>query len=183
MKQNEGKTSGKRVKVMIVCVVLSLVLCAAVAAAILSMVERRDNYFQTARVSIDLNGGESVFDGSDMNVEPGMRLARDFTITNNSTVDVWYRLYLDNISGKLTEAMDLSIYDGDELLFKSAMSEMTVDRAFVAEAALGVNETVTLTAIITMRPTSGNVFMNEALSFELRADAVQVRNNPDKLFN
>ena len=48
---------------------------------------------------------------------------------------------------------------------------------------MGVGEKVWLTAVFHLSEDAGNAAQEKALCFELCADAVQTRNNPDKLFD
>lgn len=163
-------------------IALAVMLTLTSLALVLSFVAVEDNIFQNATVQIELNGGRPVFDGSDMNVEPGAALKRDFTIQNTGTADVYYRLYLENVEGALQKALRFEVYDGERQLFSGTADEWNSQTPCVGDAPLLVGETRTLTMLIKMEETAGNAFQNASIAFDITADAVQVRNNPDKVF-
>lgn len=163
-------------------IALAVMLTLTSLALVLSFVAVKDNIFQNATVQIELNGGRPVFDGSDMNVEPGAALKRDFTIQNTGTADVYYRLYLENVEGVLPGALHFEVYDGEERLFSGAADEWTRESPCVGELPLPAGETRTLTMLVKMEDAAGNEYQNASIAFDITADAVQVRNNPDRVF-
>ena len=107
----------KKVYISIAAILCMFVMLTATTyALILSLVSADDNIFETAQVKIELNNGQAIFDGTDINIEPGCSIRKDFTVENDSTVDIYYRLYLENVSGSLRDVLILSlihIYIGD----------------------------------------------------------------------
>lgn len=99
--------------VVVLCGLLALTTYALVA----SLVSVEGHLFETAQVKIELNGGKVIFDAGDMNIEPGYSIRRNFTVENQGTADVYYRLYLENTAGPLLGVLDFALYDGDTLLF------------------------------------------------------------------
>ena len=79
-----------------IVLVLSVMLALTTVALFASVLTSEDNFFETAQVKIDVNDGQVLFDGN-MHIEPGMTLKEDLVIKNLSTVDVYYRLYLENV--------------------------------------------------------------------------------------
>lgn len=151
-------------------------------ALIVSMVSVEDNRFEMGTVEIQLNGGKTIFDGMDMNIEPGYSAKKDFTIENTGTADVYYRLYLENVTGALGDVLTFEIYDGDQLLFAGKMEELKKESPCSGGAPLAVGETRTLTAVVKMAEEAGNTHQNGGISFDITADAVQAKNNPDQAF-
>lgn len=141
-----------------------------------------ENYFQMGTVDISLNDGNKIFEGSDFKLEPGSSVKKDFTLKNESTVDVYYRLYLENVSGSLKDSVVFQIYDGDELLYSGLANEFTKESPCIGEAALKAGEEKLLTVVVKMQETAENEYQNSYISFDITADAVQIRNNPDKMF-
>ncbi len=179
---NPRNTSKKAAGLVITVILLAAMLVISSFALFTSRASVSDNQFETGTVKIALNGGQAVFDGSDTNIEPGHSLKRDFTVENQGTADIYYRLYLENVSGTLQEALIVEIYDGDTLLFSGLASELTKDSPCQGETPLKAGETRTLTAVVKMQESAGNAFQAGEITFDITADAVQARNNPDKAF-
>ena len=117
-----------------------------------------------------------------MNIEPGYSIRRDFTVENRGTAEVYYRLYLENAAGPLLDVLDFAIYDGDTLLFEGAADSLTRETPCEGAAPFAPGETRTLTAVVKMREGAGNTYQNGGITFDMTADAVQVRNNPERDF-
>ena len=178
-----NKTKSKAVGSIFSIVVLFCMLVLTTYALVASFVSVDNNLFETAQVKIELNGGETVFGGTDMNIEPGHSLVKEFTVENQGTAQVHVRLYLENVKGPLQEVLSFSIYDGDALLFSGKADELTRDTPCVTGTPLDVGETRTLTAVVKMEETAGNAYQTGGITFDMTADAVQARNNPDKAFD
>ena len=182
MDERSNQTKKRAVTSIIAIIVLVCMLVVTTYALIASFVSVDNNLFQTERVEIELNGGKTVFDRTDMNIEPGHALVRDFTVENKGTADVHIRLYLENVQGPLQEVLSFAIYDGDKLLFRGPAKELTKDSPCVSDSPLLVGESRTLTAVVTMDTSAGNAYQSGGITFDMTADAVQSRNNPDKSF-
>ncbi len=177
-----SQTKKKAIFSMIAIFVLFCMLALTTYALITSFVSVEDNLFLTGRVKIELNGGKTVFDGSDMNIEPGRSLARDFTVENKGSADVYVRLYLENVEGALQEALTFSIYDGRTLLFTGKAKDFNENAACISGTPLSVGETRTLTAVVKMDASAGSEYQTAGITFDMTAEAVQSKNNPDKAF-
>lgn len=167
---------------IIAIVLLFFMLVLTTYALVLSMVSVDGNLFEMGTVEIELNGGETIFDGSDMNIEPGHSVRKDFTVENNGTADVYYRLYLENITGSMKRSLNFEIYEGDKLLFSGNAEELSKETPCVSNTPLAAGETKILTAVVKMYEKAGNGFQSSSVSFDITADAVQAKNNPDKAF-
>lgn len=181
-KFNPNQTKKKVYGSVAAILVLFSMLALTTYALIHSMVSVDANQFEMGTVKIELNHGETIFDGSDMNIEPGYSVKKDFTIENLGTVDVYYRLYLENVTGELYSALTFEIYDGDELLFSGKAQDLNKENPCVGNLPLAADETRTLTAVVKMDEYAGNDYQNGGITFDMTAEAVQVRNNPDKSF-
>jgi len=175
-------TRKKAVGSIVMIAVLFLMLVVTTYALVASFVSVEDNAFETGMVQIELNGGRTVFDGSDMNIEPGHSLVRAFTVENTGSADVHYRLYLENVEGALQEALTFSIYDGDKLLFTGQAKDFSKQSSCTSETPLAAGETRTLTAIVKMDESAGSAYQTAGITFDMTAEAVQAKNNPDRLF-
>lgn len=166
-----------------IIIVLCVMLVVTTYALTMPRVAVVDNLFETGAVKIDLNHGEVVFDGSDINLEPGYRLKKDFTVTNLGTTPIYYRLYLENVEGKLTHALIFQIYEGDILLYEGQANYFTKQNYCEGTTPLLIGETRTLTALVTMRTDAGNDYQGGGISFDMTAQAVQSKNNPNRVFD
>lgn len=182
MDKNQNRTKKNAVSSLIAIAVLFVMLVFTTYALISSFVSVNENLFQTETVKIELNGGKTVFDGSDMNIEPGHTLVRDFTVENKGTAEVYVRLYLENVQGALQEVLTFSIYEGDKLLFNGSADEWTRESPCISDTPLAVGEIRTLTAVVKMDENAGNAYQVAGITFDMTADAVQSKNNPDKTF-
>ena len=170
-------------KRLIAIFALGAMLVATSFALMIVSVAVPDNTFETAKVGLDLNDGAPVFDGVDLLLEPGRTLLRDFNVTNESTVDVYCRLYLQNLEGPLSGMVVFSLYDGEELLFSANAVNFDRSAPFTLQQPLSPGESKTLTLAVEMDKNAGNSGQDTYLTFDLSADAVQARNNPDKVFS
>ena len=117
-----------------------------------------------------------------MNIEPGHSLVRDFTVENIGSADIHYRLYLENVEGALQEVLTFSVYDGDKLLFTGKAKDFSKQSPCISETPLAVGETRTLTAVVKMDEAAGNAYQTAGITFDMTAETVQAKNNPDKAF-
>ena len=112
-----------------------------------------------------------------------MVVNKEFFIENESTWDVYYRLYFDQVSGGLADVLEVTILDGDKTLYSGKAAELTKQNIAAADDLLRVGERRTLTARFHFPEDSGNAAQNLSLSFALCADATQTKNNPNRLFD
>ncbi len=177
--------TGRRLRISVAAViVLSLSLVITSYALVRLSVTIRDNIFHTGIVEINLNHGRPVVDPEDemfKRFEPGMRVVREFEVINESTDDVYYSVYLEQVDGALSEVLEISIWDGDILLCSGMARELEGGTAG-GVGELKVGETRTLEAHFYYPTEAGNDTQGEELTFTMCAKAVQKRNNPDRQF-
>lgn len=181
----KSQTAKKITKSFVAIVVLAICLCITTSALIWSIVSVDNNFFHTGTVSIDLNGGKRVIEEHEFLFEPGMTVVKKFYLKNNSTWDVWYRLYFEEVEGGLADVLEVKVTeDGtDKVLWDGKLSEMTKDKTALTADMLKLNETKNMTITFHFPETAGNEAQGLSLHFDLAADAVQTKNNPNKLFN
>lgn len=147
----------------------------------------RNNYFQTGAIDIDLNGGASIIGGSeeDKNLlfEPGMTIKREFYIKNNGGWDVHYKLYFEEIVGKLGDVLEITIYKKDSpatvLFEKEKINDLVnTDRLQIA-GRLNRDQEQKWIAEFHFPEDAGNEYKGEALEFKISAIAVQTKNNEE----
>ena len=183
MAKNQHKT-GRRLTVGMV-IVLLLTLCLGITTFALSYatVQVENNLFQTGMIQINLNDGKPIIEEHEFLFEPGMTVKKDFFIENESTWDVYYKIYLNNVQGGLADVLQITICDGDTVLCSGKASELNRENTLAVDDTLKIKERRVLTAYFSFAPDAGNAAQDRAMTFELCADAVQTKNNPNKLFD
>lgn len=167
---------------IIAIIVLALCLCVTTFALVYASVSVEDNLFHTGEVKINLNDGKPVIREHEFIFEPGMTVKKDFFIENDSTWDVYYRLYLDNISGGLADVLTVTIKDGDKVLYTGTANELTRQNVAAADDTLKIGQRRNLTVIFHYPESSGSKTQKLDLAFTMCAEATQTKNNPNKLF-
>lgn len=152
------------------------------------------NIFATETMKIGLDGnvpdGQTTaiafIDANDQaitKIEPGMTLRGSFTVKNESTFAVYYRLYFTGVSGELADVLQASIKDGNTVLCGPVtVSELTDVDCFRANysgadnAVLNAGQTRMLQLELYFPKETGNTAQGKSLSCSLRADMTQVKN-------
>lgn len=166
-----------------VIIVLALCLCFTTFALVWASVSVENNLFHTGNVEINLNDGKPVIQEHEFIFEPGMTVKKDFFIENNSSWAVYYRIYFDNVSGGLADLLEITIKDGENVLYRGSANELDRGSVAAAKDELAVKERKTLTVYFHFPEESGNEAQNLDLTFTMCADATQTKNNPNRLFN
>ena len=177
------KTDKKLAASVLTIVVLAVCLCITTFALVYSTVAVDNNLFQTGEIRVNLNDGKPVIEEDEFLFEPGMTVEKDFFLENQGTWDVYYKLYLDNVEGGLADVLEVEIRDGDTVLLEGKISELTKEQVGVADDILKLKERRELTVSFHFPEEAGNSTQNLYLSFDFKADAVQTKNNPQRLFN
>jgi len=180
--ERKSKTLKKLTSSVVVVVILSICLCITTFALAYSMVSVENNLFHTGTVKLNLNDGKPVIEEHEFLFEPGMTVEKKFFVENQSTWDVYYRLYFSDIEGGLAEVLEVSIRDGEKVLFSGKMADLTRDKVSAADDILRQNERRDLTISFHFPEEAGNATQLLYLTFTISADAVQTKNNPNKLF-
>lgn len=168
---------------ILVIILLMLGLCSTTFALVQAILTVEYNFFQTGYVSINLNDGEPVIREHEFLFEPGMTVKKDFFIQNESTWDVYYRLYFTDVEGGLSDVLEISIMDDEKLLFFGTAEELNRENVAAADDVLRLHERRELTIYFHFPEEAGNSAQNQILSFDMCAEAVQTKNNPDRLFD
>ena len=168
---------------MLIIVVLAIALCITTFALLYSMVKVDDNSFKTGSIKINRNDGNPVIEEEDFLFEPGMSVQKDFFIENEGTWDVYYKVYFENVKGDLAEVLDITLKDGERVVYSGKAADMTRDEIESDEEILKEGERRQMTIIFSFPENSGNETQNAYLEFNMSADAVQTKNNPNRLFD
>ncbi len=164
-------------------VTLALCLCLTTFALVYAGVSVDNNLFGTAEVKINLNDGQPLIRENDLLFEPGMTVKKDFFIENQSTLDVYYKIYFTDVSGGLADVLTVTVMDGDETLYAGSVAGLTRENVSAAKDALGIGQRRNLTAYFSFPEESGNEMQKNDLTFTVCAEATQTKNNPDRLFD
>ena len=182
MKGN-SKTAKKLTGSIIAAVVLALCLCITTFALVWATVSVDNSLFHTGSVKVNLNDGKPVIEEHEFLFEPGMTVKKDFFIENQSTWDIYYKLYFNNVSGGLADVLQITVKDEERTLYQGTAAELNRGTVGAADDILRLNERRKLTVYFHFPEEAGNSAQNLTLTFDMCADAVQTKNNPNKLFD
>ncbi|MBE6638571.1 MAG: hypothetical protein E7616_03820 [Ruminococcaceae bacterium] len=177
-----NKTVLKLTGGIVTVIVLATCLAVTTFALAYTTVLVEYNVFHTGKVEINLNNSEPIIREDEFLFEPGMTVKKDFFIENNSTLDVYYKIYFGNVEGTLKDILEIKILEGDMVLWSGTAAELHRKGVAAADDTLAIGEKKWLTVLFHFPETAGNEMKNATLSFDLCADAVQTKNNPNKLF-
>lgn len=178
----ETKTAKKLTGGIVAIIILAICLCITTVALVYANVSVENNLFHTGSVDINLNDGKPVIQEHEFLFEPGMTVEKSFFLENNSTWEVYYRLYLDSVSGGLADVLTVTIKDGEKILYSGTANELTMPNVAAADDTLKIGQRRNLTAVFYYPADKGNDTQNLDLTFTLCAEATQTKNNPDKRF-
>ena len=178
----ETKTAKRLTGGIIGIIVLVLCLVLTTLALVYETVSVENNRFQTGIVHINLNDGNPVIREHEFLFEPGMTVEKNFFIENDSTGDVYYRIYLDQVSGGLADVLTVTVRDGDKVLYAGTARELSGELVQAADDMLKVGERRNLTMVFHYPEETGNETQNAELTFTICAEATQTKNNPERLF-
>ncbi len=180
---NPTKTAKKLTASIALLIILATCLAITTFAIVYSIVSVESNLFATGFLQINLNDGKPVITQDEHIMEPGATVKKDFFIENQSTCRVYYKLYFQNVSGGLKDALIVTIYDGDKMIARGTPSQLTRDEVAVVRTPLEIGEKKKLQIYFHFPENAGNSTQNQSLFFDFAADAVQVKNNPDGRFD
>jgi len=182
---NSQKSMTKKRKIRIgfmTLVILILSFAITTYALVIASVSVEDNAFTMGILDINFNDDEPVIKPAEFIFEPGMTVEKDFFIENEGTIDAYYRLYFDNVEGAVADVLEITVKEAENVLYVGKAAEMTRENACMSENALGSGEKVWLTAVFYYPEGEGNDTQKQFMTFDICTDAVQTKNNPDRLF-
>ena len=179
---NEKKLR-KKLKIMVVTFILlsiGLVCTSYVLAS--SIIKIHNNYFVMNKgLKLELSNGEAVIDMSDVVFEPGGNYKSDFSITNLSDFDVWYRISFINVSGELKDYVIVKVKEENGIvLCDGLISKLT--KGDVSTGSLSAGEEKKLIIEFYFLKNVGNNYQGKTVTFNIKADATQKQNNSVKDF-
>ena len=91
--------------------------------------------------------------------------------------------YFDDIEGGLANVLDVTVTDGEKVLYSGKVNELTRHNVTAADDTLEIGQRRNLTVFFHFPEAAGNEAQNLRLSFTLCAEATQTKNNPYRLFD
>ena len=182
MGNKQNKTAKKLTGAILLAVFLAICLCITTYALVMAHVSVKENRFHTGSVNINLNDGKPVIEEHEFLFEPGMTVKKGFFIKNESTCEVYYKLYFDKVTGGLANVLEITIQKGDKILYRGTAASLNLTKVAAADDVLGVGERRELTILFHYPEGADNSGQGHELTFDLCAKAVQTRNNEDKEF-
>lgn len=183
MGNKQNKTAKKLTGAILLAVFLAICLCITTYALVMAHVSVKENRFQTGSVDINLNDGKPVIEEHEFLFEPGMTVKKGFFIQNESTCEVYYKLYFDKVTGGLANVLEITIQEGDKILYRGTAASLSLANVAAADDVLAAGERRELTILFHYPEGADNSGQNQTLTFELSAKAVQTRNNDKKEFD
>ena len=164
-------------------VLLSIALAVTTLAIGYSLAEVPNNTFRTGTIKLNLNDGRPVIQRT-VRYEPGATIQSTFTLSNEGTWEVYYKLYFSEIHGDLAKILDVTIAEQNgNTLYQGKMEDLIRRNVRVSDSRLAVGQCKTFTIKLHFPEQSGNRYQDTDLTFLLCADAVQTKNNPTALFS
>lgn len=158
------------------CFVFALLLAAASIAVALFYAHERlpENRFATGTVSLALEGGFN-----EEGLEPGKTVVEDFTITNTGSADAYWRMSFDNLQGPLSGALDVTVFDETgAVLYQGSAVELDRGASYAQSSrVLASGQSETFTVQVSMNEGARNDYQGTGVTFDVRVDGVQSRNN------
>ena len=179
---NNSKTAKKLTGSIITVIILAVCLCITTFSLVWATISVDNNLFRTGSVKINLNDGKPVIEEHEFLFEPGMTVKKDFFIENESTWDVYYKLYFENVTGGLADVLKITVNDGEKTLYQGTVKDLNRTDVTAADDVLKIKERRELTVYFHFPEEAGNDTQNLTLTFDMCADAVQTKNNPNKAF-
>ncbi len=181
--QKQTKTTKKLTASVVVIVLLSVCLAVTTFALVYSIASVDENLFVTGTLQINLNDGKPVISENEFLFEPGMSVKKDFFVQNESSCDIYYKLYFQNVSGGLADVLEVKICNDEKVLFCGTPNELNRNSISAVDDSLRPNEKQELQIYFYFPQAMMNKAQNRYLYFNLAADAVQSANNTNKEFN
>lgn len=174
-----SKSTAPRLAVSIITMILLFLCLLGMTAALFYTTSELKATASTPTVKINLNDGKPVIDTTDPAeahhfFEPGMTVVKDCFVENTGTLDIYYRVYMSDVTGTLATILEVTVLDGEQELYSGTIGDMTHDAVLAGSLAIGERRDL---KVIFHYPTHAtNTSQNTKLTFVLTADAIQQRN-------
>lgn len=177
-----NRTSRRLTLSMLMVILLTICLSITTYALIIVSVSIPDHYFHTGTMEINLNDGKPVIEEHEFLFEPGMTVTKEFFVQNLGTDAGYYRVYFEDVYGGLSDILEITLSDGEYILYQGTAKDLTRNNTKTADNLLQIQEKRDLTISFYFPKKKGNAAQSKTLSFRLCAELVQSKNNPDGQF-
>lgn len=126
-------------------------------------------------IYLNLNDGCPLIQEHEVLFQPGTIVEKEFFIENSSPDNVYYRLYLDDLSGALANVLTITIKDGCNILYCATADQLTSADTVNAIDILYAGQRKYLTVIFYFPEDEENETQNLSLQFTVHAEAVQAQ--------
>lgn len=117
-------------------------------------------------LTVSYEGDGSLF--SETNLEPGDRISKDLTITNNGTINHNFAIATNNISGELASSITISAKEELNIIWTKTIAELeNVDNTSFFITNLAPNQTKQITLIAEFPIDKDNQHANKNVNFNI----------------
>ncbi len=162
--------------------VIITVICTITAIAIFICSLNKVGVLRANKVKINFNDGAPLMESS-VALSPMETWTGRAFIENTGKCSVYYRLYLKNIDGALSDKIELTVMIDGNIFYQGVASEFTINNAIVSEKEFNKGEKADVLLILFFNAETEDEGQSKDFRFEVQVDAVQTKNNPNKLFN
>ncbi len=139
-------------------------------------------FFRANKVEICFNDGKELME-SPISLSPGETWSKHASIENTGKSSIYYRFYLTEMEGALKDDIQLCVMVDGNVCYEGLANEFTVENAIISGDKLEKGEEVDLLIVAFLSNESIGNDENASFSFDIKVDAVQSKNNPNKVFN
>lgn len=117
-------------------------------------------------LTVSYEGDGSLF--SETNLEPGDRISKDLTITNNGTINHNFAIATNNISGELASSITISAKEELNIIWTKTIAELeNIDNTSFFITNLAPNQTKQITLIAEFPIDKDNQHANKNVNFNI----------------
>ncbi len=120
---HNSKTGKKLTGGIIAIILLTVCLAITTFALVFASVSVDNNIFKTGEVKINLNDGKPVIKRTRVHFSSRMTVKR-ISSSRTTVHDVYYKIYLSDVSGGLSSVLDITVSDGDKVLYSGTAESL-----------------------------------------------------------
>ncbi|MFI3229731.1 MAG: hypothetical protein R3Y23_06210 [Bacillota bacterium] len=123
-------------------------------------------------LDVNFNNGATVFD-DEIVMQPGDSIIESVFVKNDGDVDLYYRIYLENIVGTLGEVATITIYDQDmAVLCSENVLDFTLNNSYISNNMLEVGASETLYIGIYISEDADNEYQRAQMEIDIIVNAI-----------